>query len=71
MHGKAAIDVLGARMGKSGGALLQQMLILSLGSLAASTPYLAGVLFVVIGAWLRAARSLSGQFEEKMAAVEE
>merc|ERR1712146_300831 len=53
--GKAVVDVIGNPLGKSGGALLQQMLILSLGSLAASTPYLAGILFVVIGAWLRAA----------------
>ena len=46
------------------------MLILSLGSLAACTPYLAAVLFGVIAMWLRAAKSLSGQFEEKMALVE-
>ena len=44
------------------------MLLLSLGSLAAATPYLGAILFAVILAWLNAARSLSGQFEDAMAA---
>ena len=48
-------------------ALSFEILLLSLGSLAAATPYLAAILGVVVVAWLRAARSLSGQFEEAMA----
>jgi AAA family ATP:ADP antiporter len=65
--GKAAIDVIGNPLGKSGGSLIQQVLLLSLGSLAAATPYLGGILAVVVVLWLRAARSLSGQFEDAMA----
>ena len=42
--GKAAIDVIGNPLGKSGGSLIQQMMIFGFGSLAASTPYLAAVL---------------------------
>ena len=42
-------------------------MIFSVGSLAASTPYLAGCLFVIIAVWLRAARSLNTQFTSAMA----
>lgn len=64
--GKAAIDVIGNPLGKSGGSFIQQILIFSLGSLAASTPYLAVILFAIIGMWLVAARSLDKQFSAYM-----
>lgn len=64
--GKAAIDVIGNPLGKSGGSFIQQILIFSLGSLAASTPYLAVILFAIIGMWLAAARSLDKQFSSFM-----
>lgn len=64
--GKAAIDVIGNPLGKSGGSFIQQILIFSLGSLAASTPYLAVILFGIIGLWLVAARSLDRQFSAFM-----
>lgn len=49
-------------LGKSGGALIQQFMILTFGSLANSTPYLGGVLLVIVLAWLSAAKSLDTQF---------
>lgn len=64
VKGKAAIDVVGARLGKSGGSLLQQGLIVACGSLAAITPYVAGILFLIIFAWIYAARSLNKQFTQ-------
>lgn len=37
-------------------------MILTFGSLASSTPYLGGVLLVIVLAWLAAAKSLDSQF---------
>jgi len=36
--GKAAVDVIGNPLGKSGGSMIQQLLIFGVGSLAAATP---------------------------------
>eukprot|EP00210_Caulerpa_lentillifera_P004031 g3846.t1 len=60
--GKAAIDVICNPLGKSGGALIQQFLIIGFGSLAACVPYLGAILVVIVGAWIVAAKSLDTQF---------
>jgi AAA family ATP:ADP antiporter len=62
VKGKAAIDVVGARLGKSGGAFINQALILGLGSIAAITPYVAAILFFIIFAWIGASYSLNKRF---------
>lgn len=71
VKGKAAIDVVGARLGKSGGSLVQQGLIIACGSLGAITPYVAVILFGIIFAWLYASNSLSKQFQKLNAEKEE
>lgn len=62
--GKAAIDGVGSRIGKSGGSLMHQSLLMCFGTVALSTPYVAGLLLVAIGAWTVAVRSLGKQFND-------
>jgi AAA family ATP:ADP antiporter len=68
--GKAAIEVVGNPLGKSGGALIQQVLIFGVGSLAAATPYLAGILLFLVFFWYRASNSLAKQFNTAMSAFD-
>lgn len=67
VKGKAALDVIGARLGKSGGSLVQQGLILAFGTVSAITPYLGGVLLIVIVAWCLAAHNLGRRFDAEAA----
>lgn len=62
VKGKAAIDVVGARLGKSGGSFVQQGLLVMFGTIGAITPYVGAILLVIIFAWIVAARSLGRQF---------
>lgn len=63
LKGKAAIDGLGSGLGKSGSSLAYQGLIIMLGSVALSTPYIAMILFVVLIAWIFCVASLGKQFK--------
>merc|ERR1719487_298944 len=63
--GKAAIDVIASRMGKSGGSLIQQFLILFLGTLSACAPYIGAFLLLITLAWIRAVARLNTQFLAK------
>lgn len=58
IRGKAVIDGVFSRLGKSGASLSLQGLILVHGSLLASTPYITGFMLLVIVAWIYASRSL-------------
>jgi AAA family ATP:ADP antiporter len=62
LKGKAAIDGVGSRLGKSGGSVIHQGLLMFSGTVALSTPYVAVLLFGVIGAWMLAVKGLGKQF---------
>ncbi len=62
VKGKAAIDVVGARLGKSGGSLIQQGLLVAFGTISAITPYVAIATIAVIIGWLFAVKTLNRQF---------
>lgn len=68
--GKAAIDVICNPLGKSGGALIQQFMIIGFGSLAASTPYLGLILLGIVGLWIFAAKDLDWRFAAEQERME-
>lgn len=66
VKGQAAVEVIGGRAGKSGGALIQSTLLMAGGgatTLASLAPVLAGVVIVVVIAWCFSVAGLSKKFE--------
>jgi AAA family ATP:ADP antiporter len=62
--GKAVIDGICSRLGKSGGSVVHQSLLILFATISASAPYVATVLFGVIVIWVIAVRHLGKQFNE-------
>ncbi len=62
LKGKAAIDGVGSRIGKSGGSVIHTGLLMVFGTIALSTPYVAALLLFVIAGWIAAVRALGKQF---------
>lgn len=62
LKGKAAIDGIGSRLGKSGGSLIHQGLLMFFGTVLASANYAAVILLVAIILWMIATKSLGQQF---------
>ena len=61
-NGKAAIDGVGGRLGKSGGSLVNMVLIAMLGSVEAITPYIALVTLGIIALWIICVKALNTEF---------
>lgn len=64
LKGKAAIDGVGSRLGKSGGSLIHQGLLMLFSTIAASAHIVAIILFAVIIFWITAVISLGKQFKQ-------
>lgn len=62
IKGKAAIDGIGSRLGKSGGALMYQFLLIAFGSIVGSIPVVAFLLLFAIGGWIFSVKALGKQF---------
>lgn len=71
LKGKAAIDGIGSRLGKSGGSLIHQGLLVIFCTLSSSTPYVAGILLAVLAMWIMAVRMLGKQFNEMTHGIEQ
>ena len=68
LKGKAAIDGVGSRLGKSGGSVIHQGLLLIFATVSASTPYVAVILLGVVLVWVLAVVALGKQFDQLNAA---
>jgi AAA family ATP:ADP antiporter len=64
LAGKAAIDGICSRLGKSGGSVVHQSFLILFATISASAPYVAFVLFGVIALWVVVVRRLGKQFNE-------
>lgn len=67
LKGKAAIDGVGSRIGKSGGSVIHQGLLILFSTVAASTPYVAGIFLIVVLIWVLSTISLGKQFDSLVA----
>ena len=67
VKGKASIDVIGSRLGKSGSSWIQSGLIASvgMGSIMGTTSYLLPIVLLTAVGWSYSVKKLNGHFTEK------
>ena len=67
LKGKAAIDGVGSRLGKSGSAIIYQGLFMFFGTVSATVPFIGLILLFVVAAWMIAVYVLGKQFQSLVA----
>lgn len=67
--GKAAVDVIGGRFGKSGGGIIQStfFILLPTYTFTEATPYFAGIFLLIVILWIFAVQALSKEYDKKVA----
>ncbi len=66
--GKAAVDVIGGRFGKGGGAIIQSTFFLMFPTytFVEATPFFASIFFVIVVLWIFAVRGLNKEYMAKI-----
>lgn len=66
--GKAAVDVIGGRFGKSGGGVIQStfFMLFPAFSFNEATPYFGAIFFVIVILWVYAVKALSKEYENQI-----
>jgi AAA family ATP:ADP antiporter len=62
VKGKAVVDVVGGRLGKSGGAVIQTLLLQFVGVYSVISPIIFGIFMVICVLWIMAVGGLSKEF---------
>lgn len=65
VKGKAAIDVLGSRVGKSGASMVQQGFVFAFGDIISASPAVMVVFYAVSAVWIMGAMKLSVLYNAK------
>jgi ATP:ADP antiporter, AAA family len=67
--GKAAVDVIGGRFGKSGGGIIQStfFLLMPTYTFVEATPFFAAIFFIIVILWLFAVKGLGIEYKKKLA----
>lgn len=65
VKGQAAVEVIGGRFGKSGGAVIQStfFILFPAFGFAEATPYFASVFFIIVVLWIYAVRGLNKEYQ--------